>query len=57
MQKKFENKGVILVALSYEAAGVVAPYVLQHQIPYIVGSDAKERATPSAFGDTPQRFS
>lgn len=48
MQKKFESKGVILVALSYEATGVVAPYVSQHKISYIVGGDAK--ATRDAFG-------
>lgn len=48
MQKKFEDKGVILVALSYEASSAVAPYVSKHKIPYIVGGDAK--ATRDAFG-------
>mgnify|MGYP002622768107 FL=1 len=56
MHEKYKEKGVILVALSYEPDGVVAPYVAKHKIPYIVGSGAKSsrdaygiRGYPTAF--------
>lgn len=39
---------MVLVALSYEPAGKVAPFVTSHKIPYIVGGDAK--ATQTAYG-------
>lgn len=48
MHEKYKDKGVVLVALSYEPADKVAPFVTTHKIPYIVGADAK--ATQTAYG-------
>lgn len=48
MHEKYKDKGVMLVALSYEPDSVVAPYVSKNKIPYIVGSGAK--ASREAYG-------
>jgi len=40
MQKQFQDKGVVLVALSYEPKDKVSSYVKKNKVPYIVGSDA-----------------
>lgn len=42
MQKKFKDKGVVLVALSDEPRSKVAPYISNHKLPYIVGGSARE---------------
>ncbi len=48
MQKKYKDKGVLLVALSYESSSLVAPYVKGMKLPYIVGDEAA--TTRDAFG-------
>jgi TolA-binding protein len=48
MQKKYGPKGFTLVALSYEKASLVMPYVKKKKMSYIVGGDAK--ATKDAYG-------
>ncbi len=48
MQKKYQDKGVVLVALSDEPKTKVWPYISKHKLPYIVGGDA--RSTLEAFG-------
>lgn len=48
MQKKYQDKGVVLVTLSDEPKTKVWPYIAKHKLPYIVGGDA--RSTLEAFG-------
>lgn len=48
MQKKYKDKGVVLVALSYEPGEKVGPYVKNNKMSYIVGGDAM--STKDAYG-------
>ncbi len=49
MQQKYDSKGVVLLALSYEPAATVQRYLKENQrITYIVGAGAK--ATQDAYG-------
>lgn len=48
MQKKYNAKGVVLVALSYESTSLVEPYVAKHGIKYFVGGGAE--SSKNAYG-------
>lgn len=48
MQKKYADKGVVLVALSDEPAYKVKPFVKSNKMNYIVGMEARETLT--AYG-------
>lgn len=48
MQKDYARKGLALIAVSYEPASKVAPFVKKNKINYIVGGDAKD--TLDAYG-------
>ena len=39
MQKKYKNKGLVLLAVSYEDESKVKKYVKKEKVPYIVGAD------------------
>lgn len=56
MQKKYQDKGVILVALSYEPAGKVGPYVTKNKVSYIVGSDATSARDAYGVNGFPTAF-
>jgi tetratricopeptide (TPR) repeat protein len=47
MHDKYGDKGVVLVALSYESDSLVKKYVKDNNLPYIVGAGAK--ATEKAY--------
>ncbi len=48
MQRKYKNKGLVLVALSYEPGSKVGPFVGQNDMSYIVGAEAD--SMQDAFG-------
>lgn len=50
MHEEFKDRGVILVALSYEDSSKVANYVKGNDLPYVVGSRAG--STRTAYGVT-----
>lgn len=56
MQNKYKNKGVILLAVSYEPEKTVKTYIEKQKLPYIVGAGAEDsmkeygvKGFPTAF--------
>ncbi|MCG8409603.1 MAG: TlpA family protein disulfide reductase [Phycisphaerales bacterium] len=56
MQKKYKNKGVILLAVSYEDESKVKKYVKQEKVPYIVGGDAGSTRSEYGINGFPTAF-